>query len=118
MTVPLTDHHHFELRVIPDVGGGYGLALFQTPLPSNDGERPLTRVVQVWGDPLRAVVDQVLTAVKRAGYRATDLLLAQAPPADQWGIVPLLDDLRDDDESHPARVDEVLASLPADLLLP
>lgn len=61
---------------------------------------------------------RLAAATPADGYRATDLLLAQAPPADQWGIVPLLDDLRDDDESHPARVDEVLASLPADLLLP
>lgn len=80
MTAGLTDHHHFELRVIPDVGMGYGLALFQTPLAPGGGKEPLTRVVQLWGDPLRSVIDQVLMAIKRAGYRAADLGASRREP--------------------------------------
>ncbi|MDE0357069.1 MAG: hypothetical protein OXN92_04920 [Gammaproteobacteria bacterium] len=30
-------------------------------------------VIRVWGDPLSGILDQVLAAIRRAGYRSTDL---------------------------------------------
>ncbi|MCY3601003.1 MAG: hypothetical protein OXN85_13640 [Gemmatimonadetes bacterium] len=30
-------------------------------------------VIRVWGDPLAGILDQVLAAIRRAGYRSTDL---------------------------------------------
>jgi hypothetical protein len=66
----------FELRVVRHGETEYGLALHREPAPSRDhagvnGHWPL--VVQTWGTPLRSVMDQVLTVIKEAGYRSTDL---------------------------------------------
>tara|TARA_R110002126_G_scaffold86474_19_gene208819 strand:- start:14995 stop:15462 length:468 start_codon:yes stop_codon:yes gene_type:complete len=79
MIMSTKPRRHYELRVIPpELTGkraGYGLALFQSRVRANqhDDEPDMERVVQVWGDPLRSVMEPVLTAVKRAGYRATDI---------------------------------------------
>jgi hypothetical protein len=66
----------FELRVVRRGETDYGLALHREPAAGRDrvsenGHWPL--VVQTWGTPLRSVMDQVLTAIKEAGYRSTDL---------------------------------------------
>lgn len=75
------DDHRFELRVYPRADGSYALALYQAPLaPAASGEIPLLRVVQVASDPLRSVLDQVLAAVKHAGYRAADLGAGRRDP--------------------------------------
>jgi hypothetical protein len=66
----------FELRVVRRGETDYGLALYQRPAagrgqPEGNGHWPL--VVQTWGTPLKSVMDQVLAAIRGAGYRPTDL---------------------------------------------
>src|SRR4051812_28215175 len=73
----------FELRVIRRGDTDYGVALFQQPAASREvsegnGHWPL--VVQAWGTPLKSVMDQVLTVIKEAKYRATDLHRDQTRP--------------------------------------
>ena len=67
------------LHVVPQGDTGYGLALVRTATIS-DGEADGELVVRVWGDPLRAVMDQVLGAIRRAGYRSTDLTSRRRAP--------------------------------------
>ncbi len=76
----------FELRVAPHGGGDYGLALYQWPVAANAGResnapptKPL-QLVSLAGDPLRAVADHVLEALRKAGYRATDLSRERKKP--------------------------------------
>jgi hypothetical protein len=68
------DQSPFELRVEPRGETGYAVALFQA-LPGNGKAEPeaFVPLVRLHGDPLKAVIDQVLAALRRAGYRATDL---------------------------------------------
>ena len=69
----------FELRVQPRGDIGYGIALYRRPTapdPVVDGEQ----VVRIWGDPLRGIMDQVLAAIRRAGYRSTDLKASRRAP--------------------------------------
>ena len=66
----------FELRVVRRGETDYGLALHQRPAagrgqPEGNGHWPL--VVQTWGTPLKSVMDQVLAAIREAGYRPSDL---------------------------------------------
>ena len=71
----------FELRVLPRDQRSYGLALLQSqPGRRNGRAAELVPVVRIWGDPLRVVLDQVLSVVKRAGYRSTDLSRTRTEP--------------------------------------
>ena len=73
----------FELLVTPDPQGtaatGYALTLRQRVVqPAEDhlydkGPARLTTVVTLGGDALRAVADQVIEALRQAGYKPTDL---------------------------------------------
>lgn len=73
----------FELQVVPDpqatAATGYALALRQRVVqPAEDhlydkGPARLTTVVTLGGDTLRAVADQVIEALRQAGYKPTDL---------------------------------------------
>jgi hypothetical protein len=73
--------HQFELRVVPRGEKAYGLALYESRVrPRDDNGDGHTKVVQVWGDPLRAVIDQVLAAIKHAGYRPSDLSRSRRAP--------------------------------------
>jgi len=66
----------FELRVEPGKETDYGLALYRLPARAegNNGDGgPWRFVVRIDGVPMRAVIDQVLTTIKQAGYRPTDL---------------------------------------------
>jgi hypothetical protein len=69
----------FELRVVPRDSGDYGLALYQWPVAANAGHGSNTRptkpqqLVSLAGDPLRAVADHVLEALRKSGYKVTDL---------------------------------------------
>jgi hypothetical protein len=73
----------FELRVQPNGESQYGLALFQKPHRHHDRngkseERLL--VVKVHGQPLKAVLDQVLATIKKAGYKSSDLSRTREKP--------------------------------------
>lgn len=65
----------FELRVVPRGEAEYGLSLFQV---AND--RHPEHVVRVWGKPLQTVFDHVIGAVKKAGYRTTDISRRRKAP--------------------------------------
>jgi hypothetical protein len=73
----------FELRVQPNGESQYGLALFQKPhrdLDRNGKVQEWQLVVRVHGQPLRAVLDQVLATIKKAGYKASDLSRGREKP--------------------------------------
>jgi hypothetical protein len=75
----------YEMHVLPHGEDGYGLALYQPPLrsggtPGSEGGPEMVKVVQVWGTPLKAVLEPVLTTIKRAGYKATDLHRGRKAP--------------------------------------
>ena len=73
----------FELRVVPRPGSEYGLALYQMPPSAGgaNGHVPKMRLVaQVWGLPLRAVSDHVFRAIRKGGYRATELSRSRQEP--------------------------------------
>lgn len=73
----------FELRVDAQHGLDYGLSLYRLPARgeslngSGDGWQLVARV---HGTPMRAVLDQILSAIKRAGYRASDLSRGRKTP--------------------------------------
>ena len=63
----------FELRVVPHDSGDYGLALYQWPVAANREVPKPQRLVELDGDSLRAVADHVLEALRKSGYKVTDL---------------------------------------------
>jgi hypothetical protein len=79
---------HFELRVLPEAGGAYRLALVQRRVEPPAEQRgvydrnppPMDRVADLGGPGLRAVADQVMTALRRNGYKPTDLSAARREP--------------------------------------
>ena len=73
----------FELKVQPNGESQYGLALFQKPHRDLDRTGKVEEwqlVVRVHGQPMKAVLDQVLATIKRAGYRASDLSQGREQP--------------------------------------
>jgi hypothetical protein len=73
----------FALRVVIDGEGGYGLALYQKPQRDRDADGKVNgwrMVVKVRGAPLKAVIDQVLSTIKRAGYKPSDLSRGRQAP--------------------------------------
>ena len=78
---PRRHEQQFELRVMPRGDAGYGLVLYETRIgaTSGNGADP-ARVVRVWGEPLKAVIHQVLDAVRRSGYRPSDLTRSRRAP--------------------------------------
>jgi len=73
----------FELRVQPNGESQLGLALFQKPHRDLDRTGKVEEwqlVVRVHGQPLKAVLDQVLATIKRAGYKAADLSRGREKP--------------------------------------
>jgi len=70
----------FELRVVPRDGGDYALALYQWPVAANREAPKPQRLVELAGDSLRAVADHVLEALRKAGYKATDLSRERRKP--------------------------------------
>ena len=66
----------FELRVVRRGETDYGLVLHhRTPASrrASEGNGHCPLVVQIWGTPLRSVMDQVLAVIREAGYRTTEL---------------------------------------------
>jgi hypothetical protein len=79
--------HPFELRVVPQPGGGsdYGLSLYQWPIVANGAAgqaqpRQPQRLVELAGDTLRAVADHILLALRQGGYKPTDLSATRRKP--------------------------------------
>lgn len=73
----------FELRVEPDKSQDYGLALYRMPARGehlNGSAQEWQLVVRVRGTAMRAVIDQILTTIKKAGYRASDLSRGRKAP--------------------------------------
>ena len=73
----------FELRVQPNGESQYGLALFQKPHRDLDRTGKVEEwqlVVRVHGQPMKAVLDQVLATIKKAGYKASDLARTREKP--------------------------------------
>jgi hypothetical protein len=80
----------FELLVVPDTatdaGVSYALTLRQRAVqPADDhlyakGSARLTTIVTLGGDTLRAIADQVIDALRQAGYRPTDLAPGRSAP--------------------------------------
>ncbi len=84
--------HPFVLYTVPEANGGYRVALYQW-LPHNNNVRSSARSsarsddfsrpapgamwgIELGGDPLRAVADHLLHALRTNGYKATDLARA------------------------------------------
>jgi len=73
----------FELRVEPDKAGGYALALYRRSAQggqSGDSESSWQRVVRIRGTSMHAVMDQVLSTIRKAGYRTSDLARSRKTP--------------------------------------
>jgi hypothetical protein len=76
----------FELRAQRNGESQYGLALFQKPHRRQDQNgkseawQVVVVVVRVYGQPLKAVLDQVLGAIKKAGYKPSDLSRSRGKP--------------------------------------
>jgi hypothetical protein len=73
----------FELKVQPNEESQYGLALFQKPHRHHDRNGKSEEwllVVKVHGQPLKAVLDQVLATIKNAGYKSSDLSRTRETP--------------------------------------
>jgi hypothetical protein len=73
----------FELRVVADEPDDYGVALFRMPARGesvNGSGHNWQLVVRIEGTPMRAVIDQILTTLKQAGYRSSDLSRARKAP--------------------------------------
>jgi hypothetical protein len=64
----------FSLRLFPVNERDFGVAVDQVSRDGREDAAATARqVVRAWGPPLRAVTDQLLEALKRSGYKATDL---------------------------------------------
>ncbi len=63
----------FELHVEPRDEQSYALAIYQWPVKANGVPIEARRVVVLSGVNLQAVADHVLEALRRSGYKATDL---------------------------------------------
>jgi hypothetical protein len=72
-------NRRFELRVLPSRDGGYAIGLYQS---GGGGARngEFEFLVRLHGDPLRSAMEPVLSALKRSGYRATDLRPTRTEP--------------------------------------
>jgi len=75
----------FTLHVLPREDGTYGVELREHVNGRHSGRR----VVRVWGPPFQASLDQVLEALRRSGYRASDLHRGRKAPfelKEAWGV--------------------------------
>lgn len=63
----------FELRIVPDGDTSYGLELHQARAGKGQAPAEFVCLVRLKGEPLKAIIDQVLAALRKAGYRGTDL---------------------------------------------
>ncbi|MFH1572921.1 MAG: hypothetical protein ABIG68_03005 [Acidobacteriota bacterium] len=71
------------MRVEPDKSQDYGLALYRMPARGehlNGSAAEWQQVVRVRATPMRAVMDQILGTIKKAGYRPSDLSRSRKTP--------------------------------------
>ena len=71
------------MRVLANGESQYGLALFQKPHRDQDrsgNAEDWQLVVRVHGQPMKAVLDQVLATIKKAGYKASELARTREKP--------------------------------------
>jgi len=77
----------FTLHVLPSPDGHYGVEVRQR-VNGRQGPQEYT-VVRAWGTPFQAAVSQVLEALRRSGYRASDLHRGRKAPfvlKEEWGV--------------------------------
>lgn len=73
----------FQLDVIPADSAPYGLALSQRMTNGTGMQNGSTHAVaRIWGAPLESVLDQVLEALRKSGFRASDLRPGRKSPLD------------------------------------
>lgn len=84
---PAAVNSEFALRVVPEAGGRYRLAFTQTLAESqrqhalySPPASPLRVRVELGGETLRALAEVILEALRRNGYRPTDLHAACREP--------------------------------------
>ncbi|MDR7420481.1 MAG: hypothetical protein QN178_16390 [Armatimonadota bacterium] len=77
----------FTLHILPSTNGHYGIEVRQS---INGGTGPQEAVVvRAWGAPFQAATSQVLDAIRRSGYRASDLSRGRKAPfalKEEWGV--------------------------------
>ena len=67
----------FELRLFPH-GKEYGLAIYSR----GSQDENFQRVVRIWGAPQKAITNHIINALKKSGYKATDLNPRRKKPFD------------------------------------
>jgi hypothetical protein len=73
----------FELRVVTNSPEDYGISLYRMPARGesrNSSGHDWRQVVSVHGTPMRAIMDQILSSIKQAGYRLSDLSRGRKAP--------------------------------------
>lgn len=80
----------FELRVLPEQGDRYRLALWQQRLTSNGSSHAeMCHLATLRGTPLQVAIDQILDVLRREGHRPTTLRPSQAatlPVSEETGV--------------------------------
>jgi hypothetical protein len=77
----------FTLHILPSPDGHYGVEVRQR-LNGRQGPQEYI-LVRAWGTPFQAAVSQVLEALRRSGYRASDLHRGRRAPfvlKEEWGV--------------------------------
>ncbi len=89
-TPPQVDlRYPFEIMVEPRDEHTYALALYQLPVGANGAPPQLKRVVALSGVNLQVIADHVIDAIKKAGYKPTDLSPRRRVPfkiAEEQGV--------------------------------
>ena len=73
----------FELRIEPEKSKDYALALYRMPVRGvrlNGSIAEPRLIARIRGTPMQAIIDQVLPAIKRSGYRPSDLSRGRRMP--------------------------------------
>lgn len=73
----------FELRVETETPGQYGLSLYRMPARGeslNGNSDHWQMVVRVFGTPMQAMMDQILSTIRQSGYRPSDLSRSRKTP--------------------------------------
>ncbi len=102
----------FTLHVIPSPDGHYGVEVHQH-LNGATGPRDVS-VVRAWGAAYRAGLGVILEALKRSGYRPSDLHRGRKTPfylREEWGVRVALLLLALKPLRKPSRMDRVAEAI-------